>query len=381
MANSDGCVSIYRLDETDYPRVKRLFQELDYNLQITSILEGRTRGRVYADDTIEPRTAFIWDESYKFFLSGDAEDPIFNEALNRLILGEIYPEARRRKIWGWVLHYHPESWERVLDTILSGTRPMKDNRYYYTFSGVRVDWRALIGEGDDVVKVDHELLGRGDLVNVDSVRKEASGAWGSIENYHDHAFGYCLIHGDTVACWCLSEFNSGDRCEIGVETDEGHRGRYYATVTASAFLEHCVERGIRLGWHCWESNTPSRLLAEKIGFTDPLVYPIYFDWFDDLDSLLVNAGWSLNRLDRPREAAEYYEQAFMKGDARAVHYFDAARAHATIGENGKAIERLHGAVERGWSDLNQLLSEKSFIGLYHENDWEKIMSELMNKSE
>ena len=74
-----------------------------------SILEGRTRGRVYADDTSEPRTAFIWDESHKFFLSGDAGNPVFNEALNRLILGEIYPKARRRKIWGWILHHHPES--------------------------------------------------------------------------------------------------------------------------------------------------------------------------------------------------------------------------------------------------------------------------------
>ena len=71
----------------------------------------------------------------------------------------------------------------------------------------------------------------------------------------------------------------------------------------------------------------------------------------------------------------------MKGDAKAVHYFDAARTHAAIGENGKAIEHLHGAVERGWSDLNRLLSDKSFIGLYHENDWKKIVSELKNKSE
>jgi hypothetical protein len=93
MESPDERAWIHKLKADDYPNVEGLFKELDYNLQISSILEGRTKGAVYADDPDDPGSAFIWNEDFKFYLAGETDNHGFNEALNDLITEKIYPRA------------------------------------------------------------------------------------------------------------------------------------------------------------------------------------------------------------------------------------------------------------------------------------------------
>jgi len=132
---------IYELEENESEKVLPIFKRLDYNLQIKAVIEKITPGKIYVDDADEPKTAFIWDQASKFYLAGDENNDEFNNALNRLIAEKIFPEALERRVWGFVLHYYPDGWEKQIDVVLEDKLPMKDYRRFYTFKQLKVDWR------------------------------------------------------------------------------------------------------------------------------------------------------------------------------------------------------------------------------------------------
>ncbi len=82
--------------------------------------------------------------------------------------------------------------------------------------------------------------------------------------------------------WCTAEFVSDGKCGIGIETIPAYRGRGFATVTASAFLEHCAERAMTPLWDAWVRNVPSAAVAEKVGLEKVETYAIYVCEFDDI---------------------------------------------------------------------------------------------------
>jgi RimJ/RimL family protein N-acetyltransferase len=66
----------------------------------------------------------------------------------------------------------------------------------------------------------------------------------------------------------MSEYNLGDRCEVGIETAPEYRRRGLATLVASAMLKHAADVGIkRVGWHCWADNAASVATAERLGLS------------------------------------------------------------------------------------------------------------------
>jgi RimJ/RimL family protein N-acetyltransferase len=77
----------------------------------------------------------------------------------------------------------------------------------------------------------------------------------------------CLLHEQEIVGWCLSEYNAGPRCEIGIATAEPFRRRGLATLMARAFIDHALTQGVYdIGWICWAGNRPSVATAEKLGF-------------------------------------------------------------------------------------------------------------------
>jgi RimJ/RimL family protein N-acetyltransferase len=74
----------------------------------------------------------------------------------------------------------------------------------------------------------------------------------------------------------MSEYNLGDRCELGIATIEKYQRKGLATQVARAVIRHAVGQGIHnIGWHCWSDNEPSIRTALKIGFKHGLDYPVY----------------------------------------------------------------------------------------------------------
>jgi RimJ/RimL family protein N-acetyltransferase len=367
---------IYKLQKEQYKRVGPLFQTLDYNLTVNAVLAGTTPGEIYVDDPVQPKAAITWVK-HRIYLAGSARNEGFNRAVNQLFSGKIVPGAVAAGKAEFVLYYAPEDWDDQVDILFEGKFPIKDRRLYFIFKEPRNDWRALIPPGCTMRRVDRELLRQTYLKNLDTLIEEIHSERESIDRFFGNGFGFCLTQGDEIAGWCFSEFNTRDRCEVGIETAEAHRRRGFATLTASALVEHALANGVtRIGWHCWASNTASITLAEKVGFEKSLEYPVYFGRFDERDNRLVHGWFYLYRLHRYREAAEWYEKAFELGEAWAGAYYDTARAWALAGEGGPSFRNLYQAIAHGWTDVARLKEDEDFKVLHGTEDWEELLEKL-----
>jgi RimJ/RimL family protein N-acetyltransferase len=72
----------------------------------------------------------------------------------------------------------------------------------------------------------------------------------------------------------MSEYNVGNRCEIGIATSEKHRQKGLATLSTKLFLNEAHRRGYtRVGWDCWARNVPSVSTARKAGLAFVEEYP------------------------------------------------------------------------------------------------------------
>lgn len=88
---------------------------------------------------------------------------------------------------------------------------------------------------------------------------------GHLSEFLGKSFGYATLHGDSFAAWCMSEYNFGERCEVGIETIREHRRRGLAVLVAGAMFRHAAAINIkRVGRHCWADNSWSFATAEKL---------------------------------------------------------------------------------------------------------------------
>ena len=79
-------------------------------------------------------------------------------------------------------------------------------------------------------------------------------------------FGFAVLRDGEVISRCHTVLVGRGHAEISIETEAPHRRRGFATLAAEAFLEHCGEVGLTPAWSCWDYNTASQQLAEKLGF-------------------------------------------------------------------------------------------------------------------
>jgi RimJ/RimL family protein N-acetyltransferase len=184
----------------------------------------------------------------------------------------------------FLLYYAPDAWEEPLRLFLEGRSPVKEMRQFYRLRQLRSDWRSLLPEGFALESVDRALLDRTHLHNLDALIEEMCSERESVADFMDKSFGVCLVGGDEIVGWCLSEYNSGSRCEVGIQTFKPYRRRGLATLMASALIEYALSRGItQVGWHCYASNRSSVATALKVGFEKVRDYPVFLARFDKED--------------------------------------------------------------------------------------------------
>ena len=106
-----------KLSAENYQRVRPLFNGLEFNLAIDSVLAGNTPGQVFADDPIEPKLALLWDRQDALFLAvlPDMELDINQlQRVEEVIRRTIIPDARQRFIPHLSLQWYPGEWESLL---------------------------------------------------------------------------------------------------------------------------------------------------------------------------------------------------------------------------------------------------------------------------
>ena len=370
-------ISMYELEVTDYEKVKPVFKSMDYHLALHAIIEGNVPAQVYVDDPDHPHAALTWVK-HRFYLAGSVKNSEFNKNIKQFFADTLYPRALKNGEHMFVLYYDLSGWEDKINIILKDKYPVKVQRQFYTFGKLQYDWRTQLPQGYTVRLIDEALLGNTHLKNLDTLTEEMCSERPSVTDFLLKSFGICVIHNDEIIGWCLSEYNTGDRCEIGIETTEPYRRRGIATLTASALIEYCLSKGItHIGWHCYARNEPSTATALKVGFEKVRDYPVFCAWFNEVTNLAMN-GYFCFENQNYSEALKWFENSLARGEAEPWVYWDAARAAAVLGNDKTAFSYLIQAVDKGSTNLELIRNSEYLTSLHHTREWKELIERLEN---
>lgn len=250
------------------PLFRAPYQEFVFD----ALVVGNAPGRLWVDDPSNPLSAFLWDTGPRFYFAGSEDDRAFNESVKQIAQQAAPPTGAYM-----VVYCDSPHWEGKLSDIFGGRPLHRAQRCMYKLGSPWIpDWRDRLPRGFSVSRIDRRLLSGSDNANLDQMVAEIQSTWPSVDRFLGSGFGYCALHGDgTIVCWCTGEYASGNHLGVGIETIAGYRKRGLATLTASAFAEHCVSMGIEAHWDCWANNLPSVRVAEKVGFRKILDYEVY----------------------------------------------------------------------------------------------------------
>ena len=249
----------------DLDRVRHLFEAEHLALAIDAMVAGNSPATAWVDDGAKPRAAAIWDGSHSLYIGGPAER---TRLLSTAISGHV---ASARP--GLVKVYATES---AAGAALAGRKLDRRDRVFYRGGKLLIqDWQSRLPAELRISSIRDEFRQVGVLGNFADVASEIESCWPSMDDFLRAGFGFCAHDGETIVCWCTAEYVSNGRCGIGIETVPGYRGRGVATLTASAFVDHCAARDITPHWDSWSSNAPSVAVAQKVGFREVETYSTF----------------------------------------------------------------------------------------------------------
>jgi GNAT superfamily N-acetyltransferase len=264
------------LEPSAFGLVRPLFGPLDFHLAVQGILAGSVPARLYVDNSEQPQVALAVT-GQRYYLAGASNVIGAADGLRRLFRETLYPQAIAAGHAVMIVHYSPQEWDATLSSIMPVENTVRAPRQYYVTHRAQSGWRIRLPEGVELRLVDKAILAEKHLKNLGLLTSEMCSERPSVEDFLDKSFGVCLICDSEIAGWCLSEYNTRQACEVGIETVESYRRRGFGTAMACALVECALSRGItQVGWDCWARNAASAATALKAGFEKAHDYPVWF---------------------------------------------------------------------------------------------------------
>ena len=258
---------MHLLKPNESARIRPLTQQPHLALVIDAMAAGNSPAQIWVDDRAQPSAAYVWDKAHCHFLLGDASTPAFTRAVRELVRQEIAPQMVAQGKAFLKVHYSSADWEEQIGTVFETAELVRRERVFYALDHLaKPDWRASVPRGFSVQQIDAGLLATDRLRGIEILRNEIQTGWHSVEDFLHTGFGFCLLRENEIVTWCTAEYVSAGKCGVGIETAVEHMRRGFATITASAFVEHAVEQGLTPHWDSWKMNLPSVAVAHKVGF-------------------------------------------------------------------------------------------------------------------
>lgn len=351
---------MHKLQTSHYSTAQPLFAEMaEFNLSVAAVLAGTAPGEVYVDDVHTPQVGFVIS-SEGHYLAGDSEHAARCQGLREIIPPHAY------------LIFHPVSWEGRLNLIWVNRAARQHSRQCLRFQSAQPpNFHHSIPEGFQLRRIDHELLTRTDLQNHEAIANWVGG-WHSPDYFLQHGVGFCLVEGDTIVSWCLTDCVNANQCEIGITTDGRYRRRGLAAIVVSATVDVCLKNGLtHIGWHCLSSNSGSLAVAKKVGFAK------IRDYVACSSTLPAENATDLSPAEYGEWAAHY--ETFAAQNIGFV--FRAAGAWAMAGEPERAFFNLRKLADGGWQGQPAWLEDYWwFESLHGTAEFESILARLREQA-
>ena len=255
------------LSAMDQQHARPLFRELERShALVPALFEGCATARLFVDDLSTPRAGIIICNS-RVLCAGDWSQMDFLKEMSRIFSDELIPAHHARGNDAYLVYSSDESWGTALQHIFPAYDFYHGNRQYYEITNFLPQPDLHLPDGFSMERITPEFL-TSDVAGLDAVKAEMCSERASVDDFLARSFGLCPVHSHEVAGWCMSEYNVGDRCEIGIATAPKHQRMGIATLVTLSFLAEAHSRGYtRVGWDCWTQNLPSVATARKAGLT------------------------------------------------------------------------------------------------------------------
>ena len=246
------------LTRDGYVTVLPLFKDIEHSRSfVFSLFEGNHTGKVFVDRREKPSAVLLALTCEFWCLGGRDDNAAFNQAIHEWVLSAL--KSGRNYV---LFLPFSEAWRSRLAELFKEQGIMTITRSAFDFDlqcfqRQHVGWRERIPAGFRVEPYDRHLAETGGGL---------AEFWGGIDRFMTHGLGYAVLHGDEVASRCHTVLRGDGEAEISIETREPYRRQGLATLAVCAFIEGCLQKGLKPEWSCWSNNSASIALAHKLGF-------------------------------------------------------------------------------------------------------------------
>lgn len=271
------------LDKNNYDLAIRELKNVAINtLFARSVLLNHVPGSVYVNNIRHPDTFYIAHNYGMSLLYGNTDNNQFNSRLYDYMTNKN--KIRTGNEW---LQIYPEKWNNVLRDILgpvlakekiekeSGTVP-ENKIVEYTRVNFRFNVKKYRESKPEKEKSNYQII-RSDR----SVFNEMPGTviakyfWNDADQFLNQGIGFSLKYNGEITSTAFTSYIHDEYYELGIETIEKFRGKGFAFLVCSSFIDYCLENNYIPVWSCRYDNTGSYRLALKLGF-EPVRYLPYY---------------------------------------------------------------------------------------------------------
>lgn len=252
------------ISPTQFPAARPLFASLEKtHALVAAAFDANLPARIFVDDLAAPSLGVMVYNS-RVLCAGRLTGI---DSLSDWFHADLIPAHRAAGNDAYLVCFSGDDWKAACEGLFHDSTIYHGERQYYEIQDFRLEAPPALPDGFSMRFVSPELVASG-LAGLDILREEMCSERVSVDDFLAHSFGVCLVYENEVAGWCLSEYNVGNRCEIGIATLEKHQRRGLATLSTQHFLTEAYRRGYtRVGWDCWARNIASCATAVKAGLT------------------------------------------------------------------------------------------------------------------
>lgn len=251
---------IYLQPEQVTPELNALLDpDQPAGLRAFAVLDGLIPGRILADRLPAPTWAVVQEGmDGTIFLGGQHDAATIARVVGELrqhdaVLIGLWPDDPAASL----LPPNPDYAGGVLEWY---DRPLGQGLEAYL---------AAVPPGCIIRPIDAEILPRCEWG--DTVIREL----GSAEHFFAVGLGYCLLRGDEILCESYGGPVVRGVAELGVITNEAHRGRGYATITCAYLVQAYEAQGYQTYWNTALQNLASASVARKLGYRTERAYRLW----------------------------------------------------------------------------------------------------------
>ncbi|QPA32140.1 GNAT family N-acetyltransferase [Thermaerobacillus caldiproteolyticus] len=231
-----------------------------------SVLNCIIPGVVYVDNSECPQSVLVGTKSGIYFIVGDETNNNFNHSLQAFYINKVQEKKAR-----FTLFSSAKKWDKVINKLFED-KTIQMKRYSFAFSPNQYSFEQLqIPKEFTVTRIDENTIKN----SFEFTHTYYEEYWGSVSNFLANGFGYCVLHNERVVSECTSIFVGNTIAEIDIATRKEYRGNGLASISAKAFIDHCLKNDFIPRWDCDVNNLASIKLAKKLGFDTPTEYSIF----------------------------------------------------------------------------------------------------------